>query len=53
MPSWLYNAVRRRSLIAFLLGAPFATLAAKASADKAPRHARNEGHGTTGRDPVG
>ncbi|MEE9195276.1 MAG: copper oxidase, partial [Alphaproteobacteria bacterium] len=49
----MYNAVRRRSLIALLAGAPFATLAAKAAADKAPRHAGNEGHGATGRDPVG
>ncbi len=53
MPSWLYNAVRRRSLIALLVGAPFAALAAKASTDKAPRHASNEGHGATARDPVG
>ena len=53
MRSWLYNVVHRRSLIGFLGGAPFATLAAKASADKTSHHARNEGHGTTGRDPLG
>lgn len=44
MPSWLYNAVRRRSLITLLAGAPLATLAAKAAA---------QGRGTTGRDPAG
>ena len=53
MSSWLYNAVRRRSLLALLGGAPFATLAAKAATIEAPRRQGNELHGTMGRDPLG